>query len=294
MKHNYSVFDAHSDTLCMARDFGASLAENNCHADFSRMSEYADYTQVFACFVSPAHRSRAAERVVELLDAFYSREKTMPKNVHAILSIEGGDGIRSISSLRCFYRLGVRIAALTWNYSNHIASGAYEKDERRGLTQFGAKIVRAMNEIGMLVDVSHLNRRSFFDIAKITSAPMIATHSCSDRLCPHPRNLTDEQFKLIVESGGCVGVNFYPVFLSDRHECGIDDIIRHIDRFMELGGENNVGIGTDFDGVDCLPQGIEGVQDLYKLFDRLKDMGYSDEVIEKITHKNFKRVTENL
>lgn len=289
----YSIFDTHADTLCRVIDDGKDLFCNDCHIDFDRMSQYEKYTQVFACFIDPIYKNSAVERTMALIDAFHQSTRNMPSNVNAILSIEGGEGITSLGELRNYRRLGVKIAALTWNYSNHIASGALESDEKRGLTEFGKRVVGEMNNIGMLIDVSHLNRQSFYDIAKITKMPIVATHSCSDDVFAHPRNLTDEQFKLIMQSGGCVGINLYPKFLTGEVQCGIDDIIKHIEHFAELGGIDNIGIGADFDGVDCLPTGINGAEDVYKIFDRLSEIGYSDEQIEKISHKNFERIFNN-
>ena len=289
---NYSVFDTHCDTLCCVLDDNKSLVKNDCHIDLDRLAQYQSYTQMFACFIDPVYKSCAAERTMNLIDAFHRTTANLPENIKAILSIEGGEGIYSLAALRNYYRLGVRIAALTWNFSNHIASGAFEEDTTRGLTEFGKKVVNEMNALGMLIDVSHLNRKSFYDIAEITKMPIIATHSCSDAICPHVRNLTDEQFNIIKQSGGCVGINFYPTFLTDDGKCTVDDIVKHIDHFMELGGEDNIGIGADFDGVDCLPEGINGAQDVYKVFDRLLQKGYTDEQIEKISHKNFEKIME--
>lgn len=289
----YSIFDTHADTLCSVLDDGKDLFRNDCHIDFERMSQYEKYTQVFACFIDPIYKNCAVNRTMALIDTFHQYTANMPSNVNAILSIEGGEGITTLKELRNYHRLGVKIAALTWNYSNHIASGALECDAKRGLTEFGKTVVAEMNNIGMLVDVSHLNRKSFYDVAKITKMPIIATHSCSDKVFAHQRNLTDEQFKLIMESGGCVGINLYPKFLTSEARCGIDDIVKHIEHFAELGGIDNIGIGADFDGVDCLPVGINGVEDIYKIFDRLSHLGYTDEQIEKISHKNFERIFEN-
>lgn len=289
---NYSVFDTHCDTLCCVLDDNKSLEQNDCHVDLDRLTKYTSYTQVFACFIDPVYKSCGAERTMNLIDLFHRTTANLPKNVKAILSIEGGEGIYSLSALRNYYRLGVRIAALTWNFSNHIASGAHEKDETRGLTEFGKKVVDEMNRLGMLIDVSHLNRKSFYDIAEVTSMPIIATHSCSDAICSHARNLTDEQFEVIKNTNGCVGVNFYPPFLTSGGRCTVDDIARHIDHFMSLGGEDNIGIGADFDGVDCLPEGIRGVEDTYKVFDRLLKKGYTEKQVNKISHENFERVME--
>ncbi|MCC8169760.1 MAG: dipeptidase, partial [Oscillospiraceae bacterium] len=115
-------------------------------------------------------------------------------------------------------------------------------------------------------------------------------HSNSRRICSHRRNLSDRQFKIICASGGCVGINFYPKFLSDDGNAGIDDIVKHIEHFMALGGENHIGIGADFDGVDYLPNGIRGCEDTYKVFERLLQLNYKEEQVEKISHKNFEDV----
>lgn len=293
---DYQVFDTHCDTLCAVLDYNKSIAKNDCHVDFERMAKYRHYTQVFACFINPIYHSCAAERTMALIDTFHRITPDLPQNVHAILSIEGGEGIYSLAQLRNYHRLGVRIIAPTWNYSNHIASGALEKDENRGLTEFGKKVIAQMNKLGILVDVSHLNDKSFYDIAECTDKPIIASHSnsravCrSKAVCPVERNLTDDQFMHIKKSGGCVGINFCPDFLNESGRANIDDIIRHIEHFMSLGGEDNIGIGADFDGVDSLPDGINGVQDVYKIFDRLLRMGYTENQIEKISHKNFERI----
>lgn len=286
----YSVFDTHCDTLCCVLDDSKSLLKNDCHVDFTRMANYKQYTQVFACFIDPVYKSCAAERTMNLIDIFHQNTKNLSDSIRAILSIEGGEGIYSLSALRNFHRLGVRIAALTWNFSNHIASGAFEENQSKGLTDFGKTVVEEMNRLGMFIDVSHLNRQSFYDIAKITKTPIIATHSCSDAVCNHVRNLTDDQFNIIKSTNGCVGINFYPTFLTKKDRCTIDDIVSHIDHFMVLGGEDNIGIGADFDGVYCLPEGINGVEDMYKVFDKLLEKGYSQNQIEKISHGNFERV----
>lgn len=295
----YSVFDTHCDTLCAVLDSGKSIIKNDCHVDFERMQHYKHYTQVFACFIDPVYKSCAAERTMDLIDTFHRVKSDLPPNARAILSIEGGEGIYSLAQLRNYYRLGVRIIALTWNYSNHIASGSMETDETRGLTEFGKKVIDEMNTFGILVDVSHLNDKSFYDIADYTDKPIIASHSnsravCrSKAVCPVERNLTDDQFMRIKKSGGCVGINFCPPFLSESGRAGIDDIIRHIEHFMSLGGEDNIGIGADFDGVGELPEGINGAEDMYKIFDILLRIGYSEEQVNKISHKNFERIIEN-
>ncbi len=292
---NYSVFDAHCDTLCKVIDSGKRLEKNDCQVDIERMSAYKSYTQTFACFIDPVYRSCAMERCLKLIDAYH---RFAPKG--SVLSIEGGEPITSLAALRSLHRLGVKIIALTWNYSNHIASGAREEDGTRGLTEFGRGVVEEMNRLGIFADVSHLSDRSFYDISETTAMPIIATHSnarsvCrSKNSCSVERNLTDDQFLIIRGSGGCVGINFCPDFLNESGRAGIDDIVKHIEHFMALGGENHIGIGADFDGIDCPPEGINGCEDTYKVFDRLLQLNYTDEQAEKISHKNFERVLGNI
>ena len=283
----YSVFDAHCDTLCCVRDDGKAIEKNDCQLDLSRMGKYKSYTQVFGCYINPIYKEHALERCLDLIGAFYG--SGLDKH-GMILSMEGGEPIYDLAALENFYRLGVRIIALTWNFSNHIAAGVHEPDKSKGLTTFGARVVGEMNRLGILADASHLNDKSFYDIAALTRLPFIATHSNSRAVCAHPRNLTDEQFNVICQSGGCVGINLSPPFLNESKNADLDDIIRHIEHFMSLGGENHIGIGADFDGVSYLPDGFAGCEDLYKIFDRLLGMNYSEEQIEKISHKNFERV----
>lgn len=288
----YSVFDAHCDTLLKILDEGASFEENRCEVDLKRMRSYKAYTQVMACFVAPEYKRTARQRTMSLIGAYGAVDED---SVKTILSIEGGEGIKTIADLLKYHSLGVKMAALTWNYSNHLAAGAHERDKTRGLTAFGKKVVGKMNEIHMLVDVSHLNDKSFYEVAELSNMPVIASHSCSRSVCNHVRNLTDDMFNIIVKSGGCVGINLYPVFLTKTKHAVIDDAVRHIEHFMSLGGENSIGIGSDFDGVDgCLPEGISGCGDLYKLFDRLLSLNYSEEQVNKISHRNFVRIFENI
>ena len=288
----YSIFDAHCDTLCKMTDEGADFYENNCEVDLKRMGAYKSYTQVMACYIAPEYKETARRRTLSLIDTYRkSADGADREGVKTILSIEGGEGIETIADLERYHALGVRMAALTWNKSNHIAGGAHERDDSRGLTDFGRKVVRRMNELNMFVDVSHLNDRSFYDIVEISDLPVIASHSNSRAVCSHIRNLTDDMFKIIINTGGCAGINLYPMFLTKARHAVIDDIVRHIEHFMELGGENHIGIGADLDGTDgCLPDGISGCEDLYKLFDRLLQLGYTEEQVEKISHKNFERL----
>ncbi len=180
---------------------------------------------------------------------------------------------------------GVRAVALTWNNTNLLAGGVHDPDA--GLTEFGRAVVRRMEDSGILVDVSHLSDKSFYDVARIAREPIVATHSNSRTICPHPRNLTDDMFKIINDSGGCTGINLYPLFLTENSECTSKDALKHIEHFISLGGIDAIGIGADFDGTnDSLPQDLQGCEEVCRLLELIDNREY----IDKISHKNFLRV----
>ena len=279
--YSYKIFDAHCDTLCMIADHGGDIKSNGYNVDTERMSRYISYTQIFACFIAPEYSHNAMERFIQLADLFDNQDFS---EITPILSIEGGDMIESLEDVDYIKSRGVRCITLTWNHSNKIAGGA--DDPVQGLTPFGKDVVRKLNECGIIIDMSHINDRSFYDIEKINTGVLIASHSNSRKVCPHRRNLTDDMFKIIRDTGGVAGLNLYPEFLTENKTCSISDTVRHINHWLELGGEDAIGLGSDFDGVeDKLPIGIRGCQDYYKVLD-VMDKG----IIERLSHQNFERI----
>ena len=296
------IFDAHCDTIEKILSYNENLNSNSFHFDVERAALKGDkFIQIFAaCAVG----NDAFIKVIKMTDRYFTEIERLNNINHcesmddinkssgvcSILAIEGGDAIiSSIEMLRLFYRLGVRVMTLTWNYSNSIADGIMEK-RGAGLSDFGKEVVREMNRLGMMVDVSHLSEKGFWDVSEISDKPFIASHSNARSICSHKRNLTDEQIKEIIKLDGCIGVNFYPVFLSDDENTSILDIMRHIEHILSLGGENNIGFGSDFDGIDCLPDGILGVQSYDKIINEFLKVGYSEVLIKKICSENFLRV----
>jgi membrane dipeptidase len=168
------------------------------------------------------------------------------------------------------YRLGVRLLTLTWNQRNQIADGIGESRTGSGLTEFGLKVIDEMNDLRMLIDVSHLSETGFWDVIKKSNDPIIASHSNCYALCPHLRNLKDEQIKAIADKGGVIGITFVPI--------------------VEKVGVDYVGLGSDFDGTDGLPLGLEGVDKIPNITEELLDRGYKEREIEKILGGNFLRV----
>ena len=184
--------------------------------------------------------------------------------VRGLLSLEGADALQGdVELLRIFFRLGVRAMGLTWNGSNALADGVDAAEEGgSGLTTVGRRVVEEMNRLGMLVDVSHLSERSFWDVVSVCEGPVIASHSNAQAICPHRRNLSDSQLQAVAAGGGVVGLNFYPPFLTSGGGAGICDILRHAEHMLAVMGRGDVGLGSDFDGVSGLPEGIKGVESL--------------------------------
>ena len=287
------IFDAHCDTVTELYEKKQSFSKNNLHIDLERMKKYEGYTQVFAIFTAPENRKNAKEYENTLIDIFYAE---MQKNgiavcrdfsdlvstktqYKAFLSIEGAEGITEISDVSRLKKRGVFMIAPTWNFKNALACGAMEEEDS-GLSMLGRKVVAEMDKMGIILDVSHMSPKSFYDAAAIFKKPICASHSCSKSVKAHPRNLTDEQFLIIKNSGGVCGINLYPPFLGES-------ITAHIDRFLSLGGEDNIGLGCDFDGVDSLPRGVSGIEDVEML---IKKLPYSTELRKKIAETNFLRM----
>ncbi len=220
--------------------------------------------------------------------------------VTAIVHMEGAEAIApDLSNLADWHRRGLRSIGLVWSRPNDFAEGvpfAFPggPDMGGGLSDAGKALVRACNELGILVDLSHLNERGFWDVAELSNAPLVATHSNAHALCAASRNLTDAQLDAIAASGGVVGVNFAVTFLREDgsllpDETGLADIVRHVDYMVERMGIDHVAFGSDFDGAE-VPTELGGIAGLPRLVDALRDAGYDDEAVAKITHENWLRI----
>jgi membrane dipeptidase len=220
--------------------------------------------------------------------------------VTAIVHLEGAEAIApDLSNLASWYERGLRSIGLVWSRPTAFAEGVpfrfpSSPDTGPGLTDAGRALVRACNELGILVDLSHLNERGFWDVAELSDAPLVATHSNAHALCASSRNLTDAQLEAIADSGGVVGVNFAISFLREDgaklpDESGLDEVVRHVDYLVERMGIGHVAFGSDFDGAEP-PHELAGIADFPKLVDALRAAGYDDDAIAKITHENWLRV----
>lgn len=302
-------FDAHCDTGSECFDRLAEIKENSLHLDLERMKRYDAYIQVFAAFVDQKNISVSPfKHCLSVLD-FLKKQLEKNKdtislivskndlqrvaesgNLGAILAIEGGEALGgSLENLYYFYKMGVRLITLTWNYANEIADGVLEH-KNGGLSKFGKIAVSVMEELGILIDVSHLSEQGFWDVVDNTKHPFVASHSNAKALCDHPRNLSDDQILCTAKRNGCIGINFYPFFLKQNGAASIYDIFRHIEHIVCIAGEDCIGFGSDFDGVSCLPDGIEGVESVGDILAVLKNTGYSDAFLEKLCFGNFYRI----
>jgi membrane dipeptidase len=217
----------------------------------------------------------------------------------AILHFEGAEAIDpSLDALEVFYRAGLRSIGPVWSRPNAFAQGVpfafpSSPDTGPGLTEAGRNLVRACNDLGIMIDLSHINERGFWDVAELSTAPLVATHSNVHALCPSARNLTDRQLKAIRESDGMVGLNFHVGFLREdgqaEKDTPLEVMVRHIDYLVEHLGIDRVGLGSDFDGA-TMPNGVGDAAGLPRLVAALRARGYDDASLRKLGHENWVRV----
>ena len=203
-----------------------------------------------------------------------------------VLSVEGCDLLQNdLSLLHEWRKRGVRMAALTWNYPNCVGTPA-KTDDTTPLTPFGREAAREMAGLGMAPDTSHLNVRGFYELLDMGLKPL-ASHSCCKALCPHSRNLTDDQLRALFQAGGYVGVNFYPYFLSADGKADLDTVCDHVLHMLSLGGTGMIGFGSDFDGIEEKPRGLSGPQDLPALLSALRKRGVTEELLRGIAGESL-------
>ena len=211
-----------------------------------------------------------------------------PDTPMGVISVEGGELFEGkIERLREFHAMArIRMIALTWNFENEIGHPS-KGGTRNPLKPFGHELLLAMDELGILADVSHLNEAGFYHAAELARNPIIASHSNLKTLCDNHRNLTADQVKLIIEKKGFIGINFYAKFLAKGRAATTDDVLRHIDGIMALGGEHVLGFGSDFDGIDEWPDGLASPADFPALIELLLRHGYSEDQVRAIAGLNL-------
>ena len=361
------IIDTHADTPQRFLDENFDLGQNtpvvDGHIDLGKIKKGNLGAEFFSIWVEPDFKGRYADRAMDLIDSVYQQAARHPDKMMmaftaddivraheqhkfaALMGIEGGHAIENdVRLLRDFYRLGVRYMTLTWSNTNDWADSSGDIEDpnvkhHNGMTDFGKDVVREMNRLGMIVDVSHTSDATFYQALLISQAPVIASHSSSRQLTNHPRNMTDDMLHAVAINGGVVMVNFYSAFIDENYRKAAYDpekvkqrdaeveafkkahahadgspvayndyapiekkwadqfprpplksLIDHIDHIAKVAGVDHVGLGSDFDGVTSLPQGIDSVADLPKITEALYQRGYSREDILKILGGNFLRV----
>ena len=354
--------DGHNDVLASALMQGLKLEDDlrgKAHSDLNRFARGGVDVQVFSVWCGDRYTheggferanaqinvlertiSRNAARMELVTDYAELKRAVEQGELAAIIGVEGGHMIdESLACLDSLYARGARYLTLTWNNSISWASSAEDEVfhpselEVRGLSDFGEKVVKRMNELGMMVDLSHTGDSTFWDAMKIVTRPVILSHSSVYALCPHYRNLKDEQIKAVARNGGVICVNFYSAYIDPAYNGKVKALLKkypaaadslrgslpsdyamgikllemhpeeaaalrapfsllidHIDYIARLAGVDHVGLGSDFDGVSSLPEGLDDVSDYPKITKALKERGYGEEDIRKILGENFLRV----
>jgi membrane dipeptidase len=337
------LIDTHNDITSRTVDgYDIGTAKNDGHTNVTALKEGGVGAQFFAVYVSSTYvnGNHSARRTLEMIDTVrhdiigrYPNDFVLAttaddiERIHkqgkiaALMGIEGGHAIEdSLRLLRDYYALGIRYMTLTHTNTNNWAdsSGDINKpgvEHHNGLTDFGKQVVREMNRLGMMVDISHVADKTFWGALEVSSAPIFASHSSCRALSNVPRNMTDEMIVALAKKGGVVQVNFFCEFLSQKSaDAGklfsmsendpaamakyqknvppatLADVVAHIDHIVKIAGINAVGIGSDFDGIPCAPQGLEDVAKFPNLTRALLEKGYTADDIRKIYGGNTLRV----
>ena len=358
--HRALVIDMHADTIQRVLDEGADLATGapGWHLDLNLMRDGGVDAQFFSIWPDPHEfwGRAACDRALALIGAVDAQLQTHPQlmeraltaadirrieasgKLAALMGIEGGHAINDdLDALREFFRRGVRYLTLTHSRTtNWAGSSGDEIGQKTGLSNFGREVVREMNRLGMLVDISHVSDKTFWEVTEIATKPLLASHSGARALSNHKRNMSDEMIRVVAKSNGVVCVVFYPIFLDENYaaaarqvfaelkpqfteiEASMNNIAAgytkdrlstktlreqvqpmplarladHIEHIVNLVGADHVGLGSDFDGINCVPEGLENGAALPSLTAELARRGLSESELEKILGGNILRVME--
>lgn len=316
------LIDMHCDTIWMLmREKNVHLHKNQFGVDIEKMKQAGSMAQFFACFIYideftgtnlfEQGYQKALEMIkigknefVENADDIQlacNYNDMLSNSLHgkmsAFLTIEeGGVLCNDLVRLEKLYTEGVRLMTLTWNHENCIGfPNSMDVDSmKKGLKSFGVEVVQEMNRLGMIVDVSHLSDGGFWDVIRYSKKPFVASHSNARELCAHPRNLSKEMIQALSEKGGVIGINFYPYFLNKNGVATVEDIVNHIEYIYQIGGEDVIAVGTDFDGFDEGELEINHIGEMEKVFDAVKRRGLSERQMDKLFCGNAVRVIKEV
>ena len=312
------LIDTHNDvTSKTISGFDIGRRSNTGHTDLPRLREGGVGAVFFAAYVAPeyAKSHTSANRALQMIDTIRHDIVARQPNdfalaltaddivaahqngkIAALIGIEGGHAIEdSPRLLRDFYALGARYMTLTHTNTNSWADSSGDLSDKlvqhhNGLTDLGRQVIQEMNRVGMIVDISHVADKTFWDALESSKAPVFASHSSCRALCNVPRNMSDEMIAALAKKGGVIQINFNCSFLSQARRATLADVVAHIDHAVKIGGIGAVGIGSDFDGVTCTPLGLDDVSKFPNLTRALLEKGYSAADIRKIYGGNTLRL----
>ncbi|MBO5033186.1 MAG: dipeptidase [Lachnospiraceae bacterium] len=316
------IADMHCDTISeiwesRQRQRPQKLCQNQLHVDIQKMKKAGYVLQNFAMYIDLKRQSDPFEYVCELIDVFYEElaenkndisviktyqdilENEKQGKISAMMTIEEGGCCKGeLEKLEKLYQLGARMMTLTWNYPNELAypnmltdqkdrNGFYIADYSRGLTEKGFDFIERMEELGIIIDVSHLSDAGFWDIVKHTKKPFAASHSNARALCAHSRNLDDDMIQAIAGRGGVIGLNYYGCFLNETNDSdsSVLKIARHARHIVKTGGIACLGLGSDFDGIDGTLE-MEDCSQMDKLVSALEKQHFTGSEIDRILYQN--------
>lgn len=323
------IADMHCDTvLGLLEDPKRNLKENDLCVDLKKLVNANSIVQNFALFTDQKVKEIPEYQTMLLYDRFSSElekysdvikqvrtydeiiENKEKGILSALLTLEdGGVCFNDLAMLRNYYRMGVRMITLTWNYPNGIGFpnlnmgtiqdykqpvNLQQIDTVHGLTDFGIQYIQEMERLGIIIDVSHLNDAGFYDVLRYTKKPFVASHSNSRSVCNVARNMSDDMILQLAKRKGVMGINFCGGFLKeDSNESRIEDMVKHIEYIRDLAGIDVIGLGTDFDGINSILE-IEDISQMHKLETALYEHGFTKQEVEKIFYKNVLRVYKEI
>ncbi len=286
------LFDLHCDTLLELYNHSASIKSNNLHISQEKASVFSPYIQVCAIWSDSSLSNEEAFRIYNETVKYSKKQLTFVtrkkdfSSKSFILAVEDARILNgNISRLNTLYNDGVRILTLNWR-GNSVIGGGWDTSSH--LTEFGKEVIKECFKYGIIPDISHSSLNTIDDafiLAEQCKKPIIASHSNAFNICNHKRNISKEHFEWLVKNGSILGISLASEHLSSNGRANIVDILRHIDYFLNLGGENTVCLGCDFDGVTTLPSKINSISDLTLLYKEFKK-SFNDKIAKKIFFEN--------
>ncbi len=260
-------FDLHCDTLYKATTSDSNFNDNKNHISINKAESFDKWTQLFAIWIPDDLKGKKAKQLfINAVDVF-QKEIVNNDRINMMLAVENASMLcGKLENIELLKNAGVKYVTLTWNAENEIGGGAECQDV--GLSDFGREVVKELQRNDITIDVSHASDKLFYDVINLSTKPVIASHSNSRFITDVMRNLTDDQFRIIRDQSGLVGINLYKGFLNNVPDrASIDDIIKHTEHFLNLGGEHILAIGADFDGAD-MPDDIKGIESIPDVYNR--------------------------